>query len=157
MKERMADFVERAHRSRSTQERLAQVEGEFRGIVYAPVHSPTDETNAIIHRLVIRVAREAHAACLDDFNRGVRILASEAYPLPPKRVLREEPDPESAIVRWRCSDRGIEYNNLVGGAGWQVLTQDGTVGKFAITGPRIDLWHSLKHNPYREVPDNGDE
>lgn len=88
-------------------------------------------------------------------------LAAERFPLPPKRVLREEPDPHGYTgLRWGCDDRAREIVVRWGSeAAWTKVADvpGGYSNALRPTAERIDLWHSLKHNPYREVPDNGDE
>jgi hypothetical protein len=87
-------------------------------------------------------------------------LAAETFPLPPKRVLREEPDPNKGEVWWRYTGLGLEFSPWKGqnGTQWIPLNRQGAYSRtFAATPERIDLWHSLKHEPFREVPDEGDE
>ena len=76
--------------------------------------------------------------------------ARRIYPLPARtrKVLREEPDPMGADVQWRWANQRLEYQHE---NKWIALGYDeGPYRIFAPTGPRIDLWASLKRSPYRE-------
>lgn len=81
--------------------------------------------------------------------------ARREFPLPSRgtrQVLRVEQDPESAVVTWRYAEGGLEYSGTSLGDQWRGFGGGG--GAFAPTSARIDLWHDLKHNPYRteQVP-----
>jgi len=127
--------------------------------------SPDTET----YRIVTLAARVGYALAKEEDGAGslcppeqpqhvyCALLAAKRFPLPPKRVLREEPDPCGGDVDWRWTG-ALEYRPN-GGAKWNLLISDSNGRVFAPYPERIDLWHSLKHEPYREVPDNdnGDE
>lgn len=163
-------------------ERIAALEGDLRGFVFGglSMRLSTDEVNAGIHRHTMLVARHAFAHgtrwqsdYADRKRREFRSTtgsqltnswslhdaedgAVSEFPLPPKRVLREEPDPCNGDVEWRWSG-ALEFRPYRG-VEWVRLVSDQGFGRtFAPYPERIDLWHSLKHTPYREVPDNGDE
>lgn len=149
-------------------ERLAEMGRKLYLELDDPSRCSTSEAAlAAIHRHTMLVARKV---CLDNmrehaqqiglgtlFNlESARMAANGRFPLPPKRVLREEPDPKGAGVMWRWLGSSLEYSS--GDGRWFALV--GSAGGDRVFAPypeRIDLWHSLKHNPYREVPDNGDE
>jgi hypothetical protein len=84
-------------------------------------------------------------------------LANERFSPPPKRVLREETDPNGGEVLWRYREpSGLEYRRIERGR-WLSLTGGEGSRVFAPFPERIRLWADLLANPYREVPDNGDE
>lgn len=128
---------------------------------------------AKVHRHTMLVAREAHVELLTKWGWGDfgivctpeeyrKQMAADAFPLPPKRVLREEPDPNAGEVLWRYGDDGLAYKPLRDSAAypskWTSLTGGIDSGRvFAPYPARIRLWADLLANPYREVPDNGDE
>lgn len=144
--------------STQTHERLKELEGELLGLVN--VASPAPAMRERIHRLVTLAARAAYALAKEEDGVGYTDhvyaqMAAERFPLPPKRVLREEPDPNGGDVFWRWNLH-LEYRPWNGNV-WVSLVSDANMRVFAPYPERIDLWHSLKHDPYREVPDNGDE
>jgi hypothetical protein len=110
----------------------------------------------LVHRHTMLVAREAYTLGLaTGYNPNVTLAAHawREFPLSPKRVLREEPDPERPW-RWRFLEH-LEVNMGMSRSAWGPVIEEGVM--VAPTPERNDLWHSLKHNPYREVPDNGDD
>jgi hypothetical protein len=150
----------------ATRRRLDQLEVDLFGMVREGDHLSPSVVQTGVHRIVTLIAREVHAACLADMNVGglcppedpdvYRMrLAARAYPLPPRRVIREEPDPEGGVFwKWDESATILLYRYNV--SGWY---RPGAPGQptFLPTPARVRLWTDLLANPYREVPDNGDE
>ena len=71
-----------------------------------------------------------------------REVARIRFPLPPKRVLREEPDPNGAFLMWRF--RNGHFESACGGADWN------RHASVAPTPERVALWISLEMEPWRE-------
>jgi hypothetical protein len=76
-------------------------------------------------------------------------IAREEFPLTPKRVLREERDP-NGLHSWKFEEGAFWIRPPFGE--WRKVGEEDH-----LTPAHVDLWHSLKHEPYREVPDMGDE
>jgi hypothetical protein len=112
-------------------------------------------------RVLFLAARAGYALAKEEdgirSNQGIEAqtdycarLAAKRFPLPPKRVPREEPDPHG-YMRWRWFETGLQYQ-WAGSRGWTSVAPS---DMWPPTPERIDLWHSLKHEPYKEVPDDG--
>ena len=132
--------------------RLAELEAE----VVESLGARTDRERDAIHRHTMLVAREGYMAGQmhgpDELGEeSVRRGAALRFPLPPKKVLREEPDPDGCgwFYRWN------PYN----GGGMQSRKDGEDVWRYGIayvpTPSRIALWVSLQAEPFKEVPDEG--
>lgn len=110
-----------------------------------------------IHRHTMLVAREAWA---DGFRTArcytvggpsapceIAEDARECFPLT-RKVLRDEPDPNCPDVLWRWSGHFFEVKE--GSDEWRSLP---AMTKFLPSEARVELWHSLKQQPYREEPE----
>jgi hypothetical protein len=146
-------------------ERIAEIEKRL--LKQMPEGTPEQDAAAeeAIHRFAMLVAQMGYAHAVneetgcrliaDAFGESTRAQAGRAFPLPPKRVLREEWDTsDGGDVKWRFAPSGMQYQEC-GQGPW--LFPQHTNRDFAPYVARVNLWHSLMHNPYREVPDNGDE
>lgn len=149
-------------------ERIAELEKRL--LKQMPEGTPEQDAKAeeAIHRFAMLVAQAALEVGVtwprrfyfwdkEDREKAAR----QIFPLPPKRVLREEPDPNGGEVLWRWNE-WLEFmpnaiHNPAELKRWIRLTAPDCDRTFAPYPGRIDLWHSLKHNPYKEVPDNGDD
>jgi hypothetical protein len=106
-------------------------------------------------------AREGYIGGWDDSARSPHAIGTleAAYPLPPRirTVLREEPDPHgyAAYYAYDIQAREIIVRHERNGEWIKVtLLPDGFTNMLRPTAERIDLWASLKAEPYRteEVP-----
>jgi hypothetical protein len=137
-------------------ERIADMEERL--LKHMPEGTPEqdDKAEAAVHRFAMLVAQAVYVSTrLEDEpdQAWIEACAREVYPLPPKRVLREEPDPHGNN-RWRVFDNEVQWWSVVRG-GWM------TVGAHdsgpALTAERAILIADLLREPSREVPDNGED
>jgi hypothetical protein len=140
-------------------EQLEKMEGVLRAVLLTGGSSGEEMVSAI-HRHTMLVAREGfvhgckYMAPSITFAPNLprwKCAASDDFPLPPKKVLREVPVPGTDSPRFRFNDGALEANE---GWGWQALNGSRQID-FTITPERIILWKSLLDNPYTEVPDEG--
>lgn len=116
---------------------------------------------ALLHPHTMRVAREVFFTGVEwgmmqpdrRDEELVRKRAREAFPLPPRRVLREEPDPlygASILWRWRGGVLEIRRPSSPVNTSWCSLMESGQ--SYPPLPDRITLWADLLANPYREEP-----
>ena len=114
-------------------------------------HIHPDQEEAITRHTML-VAREAYR--LGILDRGgtipsetrMTILARERFPLPPRKVLREEPDPHVPSHSYRYSPFGGNIVHFLYG-----LEQPSQCWPQP-TPERAALWADLLANPWREEP-----
>lgn len=99
-------------------------------------------------------AREGYEECRRQArtSRGYNDVSGVefTFPLPTRtrQVLREEPDPSGSLAEWRWNGR-LEYRPNAGRSWFALGADEGEGRVFAPHPERIDLWHSLKHQPFR--------
>ncbi len=137
-------------------ERLEKMEGSLRAVLLTSSSSVEEMVDAI-HRHTMLVAREGYMYRVQHFTRApehtfAATLARKAFPLPPKEVLREEPDPMGYAHAWRCWNGVLQFQTSPAtGGNWMNATD----GVYAVSPERVRLWADLMDNPYTEVPDEG--
>lgn len=115
---------------------------------------------AKVHRHTMLVARAVFVwAQSNAVGRSVAVLsAREIFPLPPRRVPREEPDPDNPTkTLYRCNEGTLEWLRYVGP--WEEMKESsiGAAIKNSETpGAVAALFASLYAEPYREEPDERD-
>jgi hypothetical protein len=130
-------------------ETLAEMEREFKRTVFGR-EDTLDRITSTIHEYTMRVAREVSVwrggYAPPKLHHLEERLARDVFPLPPKRVLREEPVPGSIKILYRVQDGVLQqsYPHLPGH--WEVATV--SPRDFALMRHALDL----HDNPYREEP-----
>lgn len=116
---------------------------------------------AKVHRHTMLVARAvfrwASINALDDDVAAQ--MARHSFPLPPRRVLREEPDPDpdSPLTFYCCNEGVLKRRRYVGP--WEEMKESsiGAAIKNSETpGAVAALFAGLYAEPYREEPDERD-
>jgi hypothetical protein len=115
-----------------------------------------EREHGLLHEFAMKVARASEV----NYLHGIRGYdkarcerdAALRYPLPPKRVLREELDPNGGEVLWRHGEDGLAYKRVHEIRDvWASLTGGIDHGRVFTPYPeRIRLWADLLANPYRE-------
>jgi hypothetical protein len=96
--------------------------------------------------------RSAHI-CGIEYSEPWSVEAARLrFPLPLRKVLREEPDPSYTHLFWRWNGDTLEFCRPLSpvNTGWQGLTASGD--SYAPEPARIRLWADLLANPWREEP-----